>query len=55
MNEALPEPCDNATSNCGRFVYTADQMHAHAFKRVRDDGAAEASLIALYGLNQGKQ
>lgn len=29
--------------------------HAHAFKRVKDDGVAEASLIALYGLNQGKQ
>ena len=29
--------------------------HAHAFARVKDDGVAEASLIALYGLNQGKQ
>lgn len=28
--------------------------HAQAYKRVKDDGVAEASLIALYGLNQGK-
>ena len=27
--------------------------HAKAFARVKDDGVAEASLIALYGLNQG--
>ena len=25
--------------------------HAHLFKRVRDDGPAEAALIALYGLS----
>lgn len=28
--------------------------HASAFSRVRDDGIAEASLIALYGAHQGK-
>lgn len=27
---------------------------ADLFKRVRDDGVAEAALIALYGLNQGE-
>ena len=29
-------------------------QYAKAFARVKDDGVAEASLIALYGLNQGK-
>ena len=28
--------------------------NAAAFARVKDDGVAEASLIALYGVNQGK-
>ena len=29
--------------------------HAKAFSRVKDDGVAEAALIALYGLNKGKK
>jgi crossover junction endodeoxyribonuclease RuvC len=29
--------------------------HAKLFARVKDDGVAEASLIALYGLNQGER